>query len=71
MDIEARAAISKTLFILAPASQIGEGHGYINRVPCREAHVRATEFDFGGITECEGGGGWVSRTPFLRGNRGL
>jgi hypothetical protein len=21
--------------------------------------------DFGGITDCEGGGGWVSRTPFL------
>lgn len=24
---------------------------------------------FGGITDCEGGGGWVSRTPFLVGNR--
>lgn len=26
---------------------------------------------FGGITDCEGGGGWVSRTPFLAGNCGL
>jgi hypothetical protein len=26
---------------------------------------------FGGITDCEGGGGWVSRTPFLAGNSGL
>jgi hypothetical protein len=23
--------------------------------------------NFGGITDCEGGGGWVSRTPFLSG----
>lgn len=47
--------------------ELREGQSYINRIPCREAHVRATELLFGGITECEGGGGWVSRTPFLSG----
>jgi hypothetical protein len=45
----------------------GEGAIYTNDLPRGEAHVCAIGLDFGGITECEGGGGWVSRTPFLAG----